>query len=299
MFSCRPASNTALWHGALLAVGCAAHPVPAAISTIPSETSQTGLSSPNTALLGPAPRSLATPQSSVEFVLDSVWRSPSAAGNAEPELWLLARFRIPAGYHLYWSNPGETGLETVAQFAAPAPFSMGEIRYPGPTRFRSERGSTSYGYEGETALLARASFTGAAPLTHDFTFRARASWLSCSAVCVKEQAEASLALGEHPSGEWLSLEQMIQRLPLPFSQSGAEAKRISEGEVEFVAPPGMRLLEYFPLAKFSEGERDVNLSSAGDGGILRVNHASLGKPNHGVLSAMVGNKLRWFTVSVP
>jgi thiol:disulfide interchange protein DsbD len=155
---------------------------------------------PQSSRLSPAP-GRSHPATSVALSLEAAWNealnlSLAQLGIAAPNpnartLWLMARFRPPKGTHIYWSNPGETGLPTLATFEAPQELSVGQVLYPGPERFRSERGSTSYGYGAETALFAPVSVPEGISLS-DKTFRVIASWLSCSEWCVKESASVTL-----------------------------------------------------------------------------------------------------------
>src|SRR5688572_716189 len=61
------------------------------------------------------------------------------------ELTVAARLDIEPGWHIYWSNPGESGLPTEVELVAPPGFQVGAVRYPGPNRFESPGEITSYG----------------------------------------------------------------------------------------------------------------------------------------------------------
>src|SRR5688500_219418 len=38
-------------------------------------------------------------------------------------------------WHVYWTNPGDSGRATSVKFQAPAGVTVGELRYPVPIRF--------------------------------------------------------------------------------------------------------------------------------------------------------------------
>src|SRR5689334_12521666 len=42
---------------------------------------------------------------------------------------------IAPGWHVYWTNPGDSGLATEVKFQFPEGFKVGDLRYPTPSRF--------------------------------------------------------------------------------------------------------------------------------------------------------------------
>ncbi len=169
------------------------------------------------------------------------------------EMTLAARFDIAPGWHIYWSNPGESGLATEAVFRAPEGFRMGAVRFPGPSRFDAPGDITSYGYE-ELAVL---SAVAAAPdrLAGDrVQFSVQASWLACRDVCVPGRAAASMELDAARPGEPSQpahrelFARHAEALPRPLADLAlAPAWRRGERQVAVaIDVPGARRLEYFP-----------------------------------------------------
>ena len=68
---------------------------------------------------------------------------------------------IAPGWHIYWTNPGDSGLPTQVKFQFPEGFKVGDLRYPTPSRFSSPDGAASFGYGGSVLLTA----AGARPRT--------------------------------------------------------------------------------------------------------------------------------------
>src|SRR6266513_2020688 len=58
--------------------------------------------------------------------------SPSGA-----ELRLGVHFILEPGWHIYWTNPGDSGQPPVFKWQLPAGFSAGEIQWPRPNRMQS------------------------------------------------------------------------------------------------------------------------------------------------------------------
>jgi thiol:disulfide interchange protein DsbD len=72
-------------------------------------------------------------------------------------LRLGVHFELDPGWHLYWKNPGETGLPTELRWSVEGG-SVGPVRWPAPTSFReSEDVFTTYGYEEQVLLMADAA----------------------------------------------------------------------------------------------------------------------------------------------
>ena len=118
-----------------------------------------------------------------------VAEGPAVRGG-EVELAIVMRTR--PGWHGYWLNPGDAGLPMEVQWQLPPGFSVGELRYPVPTRL-TIAGLMNYVYERDYAVLTRlrvpANATGTVPI------RAKATWLACTdKVCVPEAGEFSLDL---------------------------------------------------------------------------------------------------------
>src|SRR5262249_13582465 len=50
-------------------------------------------------------------------------------------LWLDLHLDIKPGWHVYWRNPGDSGLPTAITWQLPAGFGAGEIAWPVPEHF--------------------------------------------------------------------------------------------------------------------------------------------------------------------
>jgi DsbC/DsbD-like thiol-disulfide interchange protein/cytochrome c biogenesis protein CcdA len=118
-----------------------------------------------------------------------VAEGPAVPGS-EVELAIVMRTR--PGWHGYWLNPGDAGLPMEVKWQLPVGFSVGELRYPVPTRL-TIAGLMNYVYEEDYAVLTRLKVPrnagGIVPI------RASATWLACTdKICVPESGEFSLEL---------------------------------------------------------------------------------------------------------
>ena len=91
-------------------------------------------------------------------------------------------FDLAPGWHLYWRNPGETGLAPSLELEVPR-HRVGELAWPAPQTFREADGLfTTYGYEERVLLAAPIDLLESGPATD--VIRAVASVLVCRTQCV-------------------------------------------------------------------------------------------------------------------
>jgi len=76
--------------------------------------------------------------------------------------WLGVDMKIKEGWHIYWRNPGDSGLPTTIRWNPHPSLSPGEIHWPRPSRF-DEDGITTYGYSDRVTLLVPVSLTQGGP----------------------------------------------------------------------------------------------------------------------------------------
>jgi DsbC/DsbD-like thiol-disulfide interchange protein len=103
------------------------------------------------------------------------------------------RQEIPAGWHTYWSNPGESGLPTTINWSLPRGFAAAPILWPAPERFKTGP-VVSYGYEGELLMLILVDVPKALRPDSTVTLNAHVDWLACSDICVPEETDVSLSV---------------------------------------------------------------------------------------------------------
>ncbi len=157
----------------------------------------------------------------VELLAD---REELAAGE---EISLASAFDIAPGWHIYWENPGESGLPTEVELTVPAGFAAGEVRYPGPIRFESPGPVVSYGYK-EQVLLS-IPVTVPEPLTAEsYEFAAKVHWLACREACVRGKAKVSLTLPAADTGPDPSVDPGADPAAQPVPPAPRHGQRFAE-----------------------------------------------------------------------
>jgi thiol:disulfide interchange protein DsbD len=101
-------------------------------------------------------------------------------------------FKVQPGWHIYWRNPGSSGLATKVTFAVPEGGSVGETLYPAPSNFTAPGDIVSYGYEEEVLLMTEARVAPNA--TGQVEINAKCSWLMCSDRCIPGKQNVTLKL---------------------------------------------------------------------------------------------------------
>ena len=127
-----------------------------------------------------------------DLVRSSLVAEPVSVRAGEP-FTVALRMVMKPGWHVYWRNPGDSGLPPEMVWTLPAGFSAGPIRWPAPHRIPVAH-LMNYGYEGETALLVTLtpppSLDPAAPVR----LSGKLSYLVCETECVPGSATLSLTL---------------------------------------------------------------------------------------------------------
>jgi thiol:disulfide interchange protein len=118
-----------------------------------------------------------------------------SASPAPGQTVTLALAMKPApGWHGYWKNPGDAGVETRLGWTLPSGVTVGAPRYPVPGRLLLA-GLMQYVYEGDYALLVDLTVpVGLTPGTR-LPVKLLADWLECTKeICVPAKATLSIDL---------------------------------------------------------------------------------------------------------
>ena len=105
-------------------------------------------------------------------------------------VWVAVNFEVKPGWHIYWRDPGDSGLPTTVEWRLPSGFSAGDIAWPAPEHFVLG-GIGNYGYAGTADLLVpiaapRVDPGGTVPLA------AKVAWLACADICIPGEAALNL-----------------------------------------------------------------------------------------------------------
>lgn len=98
------------------------------------------------------------------------------------------------GWHGYWKNPGEAGIETQLAWTLPTGVAVGPLAYPVPQKLLIA-GIMNYVYEGPFTQFATVRIPADAAVGTRLPLRVRTDYLVCTdEICVPESAELSTVL---------------------------------------------------------------------------------------------------------
>ncbi|WP_420465157.1 protein-disulfide reductase DsbD family protein [Panacagrimonas sp.] len=104
--------------------------------------------------------------------------------------WIALRLRPDPGWHVYWRNPGDSGIPTELEWRdLPSAVEVGALHWPYPHP-HSLGDLTNYGYDRETLHLLPVRLGDAS----EFKLSAKAKWLVCKDICIPGEADLSLQL---------------------------------------------------------------------------------------------------------
>lgn len=221
-------------------------------------------------------------------------------------LWLGLRYVIAPGWHIYWENPGDSGLATTVELAPGPGVVAGPLRYPGPDRFDLPGGIANFGYHEETVLLTE--LTPRAQLRTGERVRVAWSttWLACKEACIRGVSEGTFDL---PVGTVATskrseaLDPWLDRLPVPAVNLGASerwqgTKAAPQRVIRF---DGWTRADFFPSQALLQALPDVRLEPDETGLTLTLtlDPSQLMADASGVLRVETKSGPRWIEIRVP
>lgn len=109
------------------------------------------------------------------------------------DIWLAVEAKMDKGWHIYWRNVGDTGLETAVEWTLPQGFSAGALQWPYPERI-VEDPLVVYGYHGTKYFLTQIHVSRNVKVNRPVTIKAKLSWLVCAEVCVPGDTTMTIEL---------------------------------------------------------------------------------------------------------
>ncbi|MCI0350173.1 MAG: hypothetical protein L0Z53_12175 [Acidobacteriales bacterium] len=104
---------------------------------------------------------------------------------------MAIHFALEPGWHLYWTNPGDSGEPPRVEWELPEGFKAEPPQFPAPRRITAEQ-FVDYGYENELVLLTRLRAPATATGTADL--KANLKWAVCREVCISDKAQLTVSV---------------------------------------------------------------------------------------------------------
>lgn len=208
---------------------------------------------------------------------------------AKADVLLAVHHHIADGWHIYWTNPGESGLRTQLDVKVNEA-SAGEVLFPGPDRFVGA-GAVTYGWGHEAVLFVPLDDVG-----EHADVEVHSRYLACADSCIPGEAQLEGKLAELPRRDDAVTRAMLERVPEPAGdrivatwQDGALRLRPTT--------ENLQLTELYPYAN----ETALLGRQVPDAGGLELHYRFTGPPTQvaqGVLLANVDGTPRWLELAV-
>jgi thiol:disulfide interchange protein DsbD len=103
--------------------------------------------------------------------------------------YLSFQFNIEDKWHIYWKNPGDSGIPTEIELIAPKGFKVGKILWPAPEKIPFDD-LANFGYSRQVQLLVPIDIDPHITVG-EYQFSANISWLVCKEKCIGQDTSFS------------------------------------------------------------------------------------------------------------
>lgn len=229
-------------------------------------------------------------------------RASLIASTEEPKpgstVTIGVRFQPEAGWHGYWTNPGDSGLPPQVEWSAPAGLKFGPLQHPAPTILRVA-GINSFVHAGEHVLLSSARIPASIAPGTKIPIKATLNWLACSdTLCVPERAtiEMQLTTGDGAPGSAATAIGRAQGA-IPRTIAAPGGYELKEGKLDFTLPAGTSLSP--TKARFFPDENGLLDASTSRASVIdgkeRLTVAASGQPTS-IISGVLSDGRRAYRV---
>lgn len=104
-----------------------------------------------------------------------------------------ADFSLQPGWHIYYQDPGDSGMPTSVDITVPEGFKVVKVEWEKPKRF-DENGFVTYGYSGKTVISVTVMPPDNLSPGASIAFDAKISWLACKDSCIPGDTTSSITL---------------------------------------------------------------------------------------------------------
>lgn len=161
--------------------------------------------------------------------------------------------RIEKGWHVYWSNPGDTGVPTSVSWTLPKGWKASPLRFPTPSRMEAV-GLAAFGYENSLVLLTTLTPPPNAVQGTTPKLSAKVAWLACiEEMCVggSKVVSTTVKVAAKSGSATHKAEALFisarKNLPKPLTGMTVTAKATASGTTLVVrGRPGAKSAFFFP-----------------------------------------------------
>ncbi|TGD92276.1 protein-disulfide reductase DsbD family protein [Methylobacterium nonmethylotrophicum] len=209
------------------------------------------------------------------------------------------RMVMKPGWHVYWRNPGDSGLPPEVNWTLPEGFSAGAIDWPAPTRIPVAH-LVNHGFKGETVLLTQVTPPATLPAGRPVNLDAKLSYLACEEICIPGSADLRLTLpvaeagtsaGADPRNAELfakARDALPDASPWPVRLTQDGKRLVLHLDAEGLKPDAVRAVHFFPYAETAiENAAAQDLTVDASGLHLALTRATPDEPMPGDLPGVL------------
>ena len=230
------------------------------------------LAVPLAGLGAPAPVGAQPGRAPADLVKASLVAEPGAVRGAEP-FTVAVRMVMRPGWHVYWRNPGDSGLPPEVTWTLPAGFSASSLRWPAPERIPVAT-LMNFGYEGEAVLLAEITPPPSLDPAVPVRLAAKLSYLVCETECVPGAADLAVTLPVGAAEATVENRALFARAraalpkpaPWPVRLSQVGERLVLDVDATGLKPDAIRSAAFFPYAETAidnAAEQEVRVDGEG------------------------------------
>lgn len=150
--------------------------------------------------------------------------------------WFALEQKLADHWHVYWKNPGDSGLPLVMDWSLPKGYEAGDIEYPVPGRIPVGP-LVNFGYEGVPIFLVPVTVPDTASPGDIIDITINAGWLICEDICIPEDAVFTISVPV------TAIQQKAENNFLQFDIGRGHLPEAFAGTAEFAATDGVIYLQ--------------------------------------------------------
>lgn len=223
---------------------------------------------------------------------------------------ILLEMEIAPKWHIYWENPGDSGLPVSIDWAGSSKFlTFGPLQFPIPERYEVA-GLVNFVHHHKAYFLTAVTLSPESPISAEkLKIQADIHWLMCQESCVPDSTKQTLSLTvtDQPVANPKTLalkEDFIQNRPksaqnTPFLSKFLENKltiRVEAPQLNLTAP--ITAIDFFPLdmpeATF---EKPTTFDLSADQLQIILNVMSEPERVHGILQLQTASGMKAFIIN--
>ncbi|HKP30496.1 MAG TPA: protein-disulfide reductase DsbD domain-containing protein [Gemmatimonadales bacterium] len=161
------------------------------------------------------------------------------------------RFQVEPGWHVYWKNPGESGVATTASWKLPTGFTVDSLSYPTPARL-DVAGTVTHVLDGDVVFEATIR-PPARISSRDSRLTTRVFYGICKNACYPGQASLSVTMPVRTDASrtmtWHAADSVFQsRRPRTTGITAGFTWKGDRGVLSVLVPPGCKgdSVTFFP-----------------------------------------------------